>query len=147
YAERKTKEGASAGSAILCLAVLLLVALAAGTASAQLTLNQPTTTTLWAGTQDFNTFGLARITFPHSGVILSGTAISTFTSKPVRHMWYGDASNGLCRIDPEVDGPGFSAGPGLGTHHNIIQTCIGFIQAKTFVPGQIAFDYSTNTLY
>ena len=129
-----------------CVFVLLL-AFATVSASAQLTINQPTTTTLWGGTQDFNIFGLADLTSPSSGVILQGTAISAITGKPVRHMWYGDSSNGLCRVDPEVDDPGVNSGPGLGSHHNIIQTCIGFIQAAGFAPGQLAFDPTTNTLY
>src|ERR1700760_717858 len=70
---------------------------------AQTTQSQPTTTTLWGGTIDFNQFGLADLTAPSSGVILQGTAISPITGQPVRHMWYGDASNGLCRMDPDVD--------------------------------------------
>jgi uncharacterized repeat protein (TIGR01451 family) len=127
------------------VAVILLVA--TGMGSAQTTISQPTTTTLFAGTLDFNTYGLADITSPSSGLILTGTAISKITNKPVRHIWYGDSSNGLCRLDPEVDDPGTAAGPGLGSHHNIIQTCIGTIQAKAFVPGQLSFDASTNTIY
>ena len=132
-------------SIVAGLAVLLLFA--AATASAQSVRPQQTTVTLWAGTADFNVFGLADITFPSAGVILEGTAISPITGRPVRHMWYGDASNGLCRVDPEMDDPGVAAGPGFGTHHNIIQTCIGAIQATTFKPGQVAFDAATNTMY
>jgi hypothetical protein len=105
-------------------------------------LNTPTTTTLWAGTQDWNVFGLSSVTAPSAGVILSGTAISAFTGQPVRHLWYGDASNGLCRIDPEVDDPTPSSTPGIGFHNNIERTCIGFIQAGGFVPFQLTYDSS-----
>jgi uncharacterized repeat protein (TIGR01451 family) len=133
------------GTILPGVAVILLVA--AGMGSAQTTVSQPTTTTLFAGTLDFNTYGLADITSPSSGLILTGTAISKITNRPVRHIWYGDSSNGLCRLDPEVDDPGTAPGPGLGSHHNIIQTCIATLQAKAFVPGQLSFDASTNTIY
>ena len=76
-------------ASFFCLAVFLLFAV---TANAQnvTQLNVPTTTTLWAGTQDWNQFGLSSVTVPASGVILPGTAISSFTGQPVRHLWYGD---------------------------------------------------------
>ena len=142
-------EDASTIALILaCVAVLLLIAFVTTTANAQTTVVIPTTTTLWAGTQDFNTFGLASVTSPASGVILQGTAISKFTGQPVRHLWYGDTSNGLCRIDPEVDDPNLvGPAPGIGYHFNVIQTCIGTINKAAFTPGQIAFDAATNTVY
>ena len=131
------------------ICVMLLLAFAV-TANAQnvTQLNVPTTTTLFAGTQDWNVFGLSSVTSPGSGVVLSGTAISTFTGQPVRHIWYGDSSNGMCRIDPELDNPDLSLpSPGIGRFNNIERTCIGFIQAGGFVPLQLTFDASTNTLY
>jgi uncharacterized repeat protein (TIGR01451 family) len=131
---------------LLCVVLLLAFATVANAQNVT-QLNTPTTTTLWAGTQDWNTFGLSSVTAPTAGVILPGTAISTFTGKPVRHMWYGDASNGMCRIDPEVDDPTASSTPGIGFHNNIERTCVGFIQAGGFVPFQLTFDASTNTLY
>lgn len=133
----------------LCLLCVMLLLAFASVANAQnvTQLNTPTTTTLWAGTQDWNTFGLSSITAPTAGVILPGTAISTFTGQPVRHLWYGDSSNGLCRVDPEVDDPTQSTTPGIGFHNNIERTCVGFIQAGGFVPFQLTFDASTNTLY
>jgi uncharacterized repeat protein (TIGR01451 family) len=132
--------------ALLCLA--LFIAFAASAKAQNVTvLNTPTTTTLWAGTQDWSVFGLSSVTSPGSGVILQGTAISQFTGKPVRHMWYGDSSNGMCRVDPEVDDPTVSSVSGIGFHNNIERTCIGFIQAGGFVPLQLTFDASTNTLY
>lgn len=132
--------------ALWCLAVLFAFAASANAQNVTV-LNTPTTTTLWAGTQDWSVFGLSSVTSPGSGVILEGTAISTFTGKPVRHMWYGDSSNGLCRIDPEVDDPTASSITGIGFHNNIERTCIGFIQAGGFVPLQLTYDGSTHTLY
>jgi uncharacterized repeat protein (TIGR01451 family) len=129
---------------LVCFALFFV---AAPLACAQTVISQPTTTTLWGGTMDFNQFGLADLTAPSAGVILQGTAISPITGQPVRHMWYGDASNGMCRMDPDMDDPGVSSGPGLGSHHNIIQTCIATLQATGFKPGQAAFDETTNTLY
>jgi hypothetical protein len=78
--------------ALWCLAVLFAFAASANAQNVTV-LNTPTTTKLWAGTQDWSVFGLSSVTSPGSGVILEGTAISVFTGKPVRHMWYGDSSN------------------------------------------------------
>jgi hypothetical protein len=104
---------------LLALCLALLLAFAASPASAQnvTQVNTPTTTTLWAGTQDWLQFGLSSVTAPSSGLILQGTAISQFTGKPVRHMWYGDQSNGMCRVDPEVDDPTVSSITGIGFHN------------------------------
>lgn len=126
--------------------IALISAFAAGLAHAQTVVSNPTTTTLWAGTQDLVTFGQGSITRPHTGVILSGTAISTITGLPVRHLWYGDEATGLCRIDPEVDAivPEVA---GIGGHVTATATCIATIQKIEFVPGQLSFDASTNTLY
>src|SRR5579884_4284240 len=88
------------------LFVMLLLAFAVSANAQNVTqLNVPTTTQLWAGTQDWNQFGLSSVTAPTAGVVLSGSAISSFTGQPVRHLWYGDASNGLCRVVPEIDDP------------------------------------------
>ncbi|HET9365314.1 MAG TPA: hypothetical protein VFP71_09945, partial [Candidatus Angelobacter sp.] len=59
------------------LGLALLIALASSASAQNVTeINTPTTTTLWAGTQDWATFGLSSVTSPTSGVILQGTAIS-----------------------------------------------------------------------
>ena len=129
-----------------CMAVFFAFAASAHAQNVTV-LNTPTTTKLWAGTQDWSVFGLSSVTSPGSGVILEGTAISQFTGKPVRHMWYGDSSNGFCRIDPEIDDPTVSTIAGIGFHNNIERTCIGFIQAGGFVPLQLTYDASTHTLY
>jgi uncharacterized repeat protein (TIGR01451 family) len=131
------------------LCVTLLLAFATSASAQNVTqLNVPTTTTLWAGTQDWNQFGLSSVTAPASGIILQGTAISAFTGQPVRHLWYGDQSNGMCRIDPEVDDPDLTQpSPGIGRFNNIERTCVGFIQAGGFAPQQLTYDQSTQTLY
>ncbi len=132
---------------LFCLALLFACSISASAQNVT-ELHTPTTTTLWAGTQDFVQFGLSSLTSPRSGIILSGTAISKFTGKPERHLWYGDLSNGFCRVDPEVDDPNINpAAPGIGRFNNIITTCVGSIQAGAFVPGQATFDASTNTIY
>jgi uncharacterized repeat protein (TIGR01451 family) len=132
---------------LFCVALLFACSISANAQNVT-NLNVPTTTTLWAGTQDFVQFGLSSVTLPASGLILQGTAISQFTGKPVRHLWYGDASNGFCRIDPEIDDPNISlAAPGIGRFNNIITTCVGAIQAGAFAPMQATFDATTNTIY
>jgi uncharacterized repeat protein (TIGR01451 family) len=132
---------------LLCVTLILTFAVNANAQNVT-QLNVPTTTTLWAGTQDFVQFGLSSLTFPASGVILPGTAISQFTGQPERHLWYGDASNGFCRIDPEIDDPNLNQPvPGIGRFNNIITTCVGAIQAGAFAPMQATFDATTNTIY
>jgi len=130
-----------------CMAVLFAFAASAHAQNVTV-LNVPTTTTLWAGTTNFATAGLSSLTLPASGLILPGTAISQFTGKPERHLWYGDASNGFCRIDPEIDDPNMAQpSPGIGRFNNIITTCVGAIQAGAFAPMQATFDATTNTIY
>ena len=132
---------------LFCVALLFACSISANAQNVT-NLNVPTTTTLWAGTQDFVQFGLSSLTFPASGLILQGTAISQFTGKPVRHLWYGDASNGFCRVDPEIDDPNNPiAAPGIGRFNNIITTCVGSINAGAFAPMQATFDATTNTIY
>jgi uncharacterized repeat protein (TIGR01451 family) len=133
-------------SIVAGVAVALLIAFAADTANAQTFVNTPTTTTLWGGTRDYTLFGLQTVTAPSSGVVLTGTKISALTGKPIRFLWYGDISNGLCRMDPELDAiiPEVN---GIGGHQNNILTCIGAIQKVGFTPGQIAYDPTTQTLY
>lgn len=154
---------------LLCVTLILAFAVSANAQNVT-QLNVPTTTQLWAGTQDWNQFGLSSVTAPGSGVILHGAAPSQFTNGPastdpntlglfqcqiqhvacntVRHLWYGDASNGMCRVDKEIDDPNIAEPlPGIGAANNLERTCIGFIQAGGFVPLQLTFDASTNSLY
>ena len=125
----------------------MLASSLAGIAHAQTFVTQPTTTTLWGGTQDVATFGVSGFTLPGSGVILQGTAISAFTGLPVRHLWYGDAVNGLCRVDPELDDPLATPLNGIGSFNPNILTCLASVSNIGIIPGQLTFDASTNTLY
>jgi len=152
---------------LLCVTLILAFAVSANAQNVT-QLNVPTTTQLWAGTINFadTSIGLSSVTFPASGLILSGTAPSQFTNgtkgtdglfdcqrnstpcNPVRHLWYGDASNGFCRIDLEVDDPDLTEPkPGIGRFNNLINSCVGAIQAGAFAPMQATFDASTNTIY
>jgi uncharacterized repeat protein (TIGR01451 family) len=132
---------------LVCLALIFAFAASAHAQNVTV-LNTPTTTTLWAGTTDFATAGLSSLTNPASGVILTSTAISKITGKPERHLWYGDASNGFCRVDPEIDDPDLTQpSPGIGRFNNIITTCVGSINAGAFAPMQVTYDPTTQTLY
>lgn len=126
--------------ATVSLVFFLFVVLAA-TASAQ------TTTTLFAGTQDVFSFGPATVTLPGPGIVLPGTAINPATGLPVRHLWYSDDVDGLCRIDPDLDSAGTAPGPGFGAHSPNVSTCILVSIGLSFSAGQMAFDPATNTLY
>jgi len=145
--QKRTREGASPAASILVCVAVILLALFVNTANAQTFVNNLTTTKLWAGTRDVNQFGLASLTSPASGVILEGAAPSTLSpTGHVRHLWYGDSSNGLCRLDPELDQV-IAEANGIGGHVNIIQTCVGAIQAAAFVPGQMSYDPATHAVY
>ncbi|MBZ5491585.1 MAG: hypothetical protein LAO76_11700 [Acidobacteriia bacterium] len=75
------------------LILVFFVALAPGVAAAQVT----STTTDIGMIQGLN--------LPWAVQILPGTAISSITGNPVRHVWEGDQA-GFCRIDPDLDSPG-----------------------------------------
>jgi uncharacterized repeat protein (TIGR01451 family) len=78
------------------------------------------------------------LNLPWGVQILPGTAISTVTGAPVRHLWEGDQA-GFCRVDPDLDSPGpFAINP---------NTCITSVAGVKFTPGRTAFDPLTNTLY
>jgi uncharacterized repeat protein (TIGR01451 family) len=166
----------TARMSLLCL--LLFLAFATSAIAQNVTeLNVPTVTKLWGGTANYAdpNIGLSSFTNPASGLILPGTAPSQYTNgpkgtdglfacqepgattpcNPEYHMWYGDASNGFCRVDPEIDFPRIDPDPvnnpgekvGIGLFNNIITTCVGNIQAGAFAPMQASFDATTNTIY
>ena len=135
----------SVGLFALSVAILVIALSFAENANAQNVVNPTTSTTLWAGSLDTTQFGFTNLTLPSSGVILQGTAISAITGQPVRHLWYGDPVNGLCRVDPEVDAV-IPATGGIGGHFVNVTSCIESFTTGLY-PGQLAFDASTNTLY
>jgi uncharacterized repeat protein (TIGR01451 family) len=109
-----------------CILTILAAVSGVGTAVAQVT---PTAS---------NTTLVAGLTLPFGAQILTGTALSNVTGKPVRHLWTGDAG-GFCRIDGEIDGPG---------PFNInTSTCITTVGGVAFSPGRMVFDPLTNNIY
>jgi hypothetical protein len=78
------------------------------------------------------------LNLPWAVQILPGTAISSVTGNPVRHVWEGDQA-GFCRIDPDLDSP--------GPYTVNTSTCVTNVAGVRFTPGRTAFDPTTNTLY
>src|SRR5215472_4041579 len=58
-----------------------------------------------AQTTSTNLFGNG-LTAPAGAQVLSGTAINPTTGQAVRHLWVTDGTQGLCRMDPDIDTPG-----------------------------------------
>jgi Fibronectin type III domain/Domain of unknown function DUF11 len=108
----------------LWIGLVLILSLAAVTASAQ------TTTTVQFA---------ANVTAPGGGIVLTGTGINPATGQPFRHFWGGDEIGGLCRFDPDLDSP--------GPYTQNKNTCINFVGAVQFKPGEMSFDPNTNNLY
>ena len=84
-------------SARVLLIVLALIALAILPASAQTSVNPTTNTILFSGQNN---------TAPQGAIVLYGSAISSITGQPVRHLWVSDSFLSPCRMDPELDAPG-----------------------------------------
>jgi uncharacterized repeat protein (TIGR01451 family) len=116
----------SRGSLASIVMLVLIAALAPGGAAAQVT----STTTDIGMIQGLN--------LPWAVQILPGTATSSITGNPVRHVWEGDQA-GFCRIDPDLDSP--------GPYTVNTNTCVTTVAGVKFTPGRTAFDPTTNTLY
>lgn len=113
---------------LVSILVLIFSLLAVRGAAAQTTTTTtPTLTSVLDG-----------LNLPWGVQILPGTAISSVTGAPVRHLWEGDQA-GFCRVDPDLDSPGPFA-----VNRN---TCISSVAGVKFTPGRTAFDPLTNTLY
>jgi len=84
---------------LFCLAVF--ITFATFSANAQSTITPTTSTIQFAGTP-----GQSSITAPTGAQVLYGASLSPVTNQPVRHLWVGDATAGLCRMDPDLDSPG-----------------------------------------
>ncbi|HEY2393933.1 MAG TPA: fibronectin type III domain-containing protein [Candidatus Angelobacter sp.] len=115
---------------IFLLSVFTLITAASG----QTTINPTTATTQLAGTPDPQ----SPITAPSGGVILFGTAISTVTNRPVRHLWIADNAQGICRVDPDLDSPGPYA---------INEAICPISGLPGFNGGALAFDSTNNLIY
>ncbi len=69
------------------------------------------------------------------------------TCLPVRHLWYGDAINGLCRIDPELDANLATPVGGFGAWNVNALACVISIQKLAIAPGQVTLDAKNNFMY
>lgn len=69
------------------------------------------------------------------------------TCLPVRHLWYGDAINGLCRIDPEVDANLATPVNGFGAWNVNALACLISVQKLAISPGQVTMDSQANVMY
>jgi uncharacterized repeat protein (TIGR01451 family) len=119
------------GCALLVSSVMLFyLGLAAVSAAAQTLTTTNSTPTLTSVVNGLN--------LPWGVQILQGTAISSVTGAPVRHVWEGDQA-GFCRVDPDLDSPGpFALNP---------NTCITSVAGVAYTPGRTAFDPTDNDLY
>jgi len=95
--------GVRGKSARILSCMIFLLGFSARILSAQTTVNPSTSSVQFAGTPNAQ----SSITAPTGGLVLYGSALSPVTNQPVRHLWVGDATAGLCRMDPDLD----SAGP------------------------------------
>jgi uncharacterized repeat protein (TIGR01451 family) len=109
----------------------LLFAFATLTAIAQTNINPPTTSIQFGGLPNLNNV-VSDFTTPRGGVVLYGSAISTFTGRPVRHLWVGDNIHGICRTDPEIDDPSF--------HSINLSTCIFKLNGASVTGGPMVID-------
>lgn len=77
---------------------------------------------------------------PQGGLVLSGSAINPVTGRPFRYLWSADATNGLCRLDPDIDT--------IAPHAINPATCLtSVVGGVAFSPGQLTLDPATNTIY
>lgn len=83
---------------LFCMALLLVFE--PFSANAQSTIIPTASSIQFAGTP-----AQSSITAPTGAQVLYGTALSPITNQPVRHLWVGDATAGLCRMDPDLDSP------------------------------------------
>jgi uncharacterized repeat protein (TIGR01451 family) len=86
-----------------------------------------------------NTLLATGFSLPYGAQVLNGTAINPKTGRPFRHVWTADTTNGLCRLDPDLDAGGpFNVNPA---------TCVTTVSGTAFTPGRLAYDSLTNTIY
>jgi len=85
-----------------------------------------------------NVAAMARGTDNSAGLVLNGTAVNPVTGKPFRHLWTSDATNGLCRLDPDVD----TSGSARRQSSHMFEH-----GGAPFSGSQITFDSASNTIY
>lgn len=115
---------------LVSILIFIFTALALRDLGAQTTTSTTTTPALSSVVDGLN--------LPWGVQILTGTAISSATGAPVRHVWEGDQA-GFCRIDPDLDSPGPYA---VNT-----STCVTSVAGTRYTPGRTAFDPINNIVY
>ena len=129
FVRSKSALNGNSTAVLFCLAVF--IAFATFTANAQTAISPTTNTIQFAGTP-----AQSAITAPTGAQVLYGTALSPITNQPVRHLWVGDATAGLCRMDPDLDSSGpYAINPA---------TCLAGFAIKG---GAMALDPINNLLY
>ncbi len=128
----QSKNISSGKPATVWFCLLILLELATFSASAQTTISPTTNSLQVAGAP----LAQSVITAPTGGQVLYGTAINPITNQPVRHLWVGDSTAGLCRMDPDLDSPApYAINPA---------TCLS---GSSVLGGAMAFDSINNRLY
>jgi Fibronectin type III domain/Domain of unknown function DUF11 len=119
-------------SAAVWFCIAVFIGFANFAANAQTAISPTTSTLQFAGTPSAQ----SPITAPKGAQVLYGTALNPITNQPVRHLWVGDPTAGLCRMDPDLDSQGpYAINPG---------TCLaGF----AIDGGAMALDPVNNLLY
>ncbi len=121
----------------LCLMIVVLVATSA---SAQTIVNPATNTILFSDSANNDPASLN--TGPVAGIVMTGTAISPITGRPVRHLWVADTLSSICRMDPELDAPGpWDINPLSCTYK------VNSGGAAIPIGGQFAYDSARHFLY
>jgi uncharacterized repeat protein (TIGR01451 family) len=111
-----------------CIVTTLVIFFAFANATAQ---SAPSTAS--------NTLLATGFSLPYGAQVLNGSAINPATGKNFRHLWTADTTDGLCRLDPDLDtGAPFTVNTA---------TCITTVAGAAFTPGRLAYDPLTNTIY
>jgi len=133
-ADHGVLSGLISGRIFLLLAVFALAILPA---SGQTNVAPTTNTILFSGPDQ-----APGSTAPQGAIVLYGTAISSITGQPVRHLWVADSQFAICRMDPELDAPGpWSIAP------TSCQYSINRQGGAIPLGGPLAFDPAHNFLY
>ena len=122
---------------IFMLLAIFAFAIAIVPASGQTNVNPTTNTILFSGPDQ-----TPGSTAPQGGIVLYGSAISTITGRPVRHLWVADSHFSVCRMDPELD----AAGP-WSIDPSSCQYSINRQGGAIPLGGPFAFDPANNFLY
>jgi hypothetical protein len=79
------------------------------------------------------------VTGAFGAVVLNGSGINPATGNFFRYLWTADPTNGVCRLDPDIDTP--------GVHGINSATCLTTAAGAAINAGQLSFDATTNNIY